>query len=47
MKFKVKNSKTQSFEIVQQILKYAPEWDSMKITVSLGNQKNNTYVSVK
>jgi len=47
MKFKVKNNKTQSFEIVQEILKYAPTWDSMKITVSLGKQKNNTYVSIK
>jgi hypothetical protein len=47
MKFKVKNTKAQAFEIVQQVIKYSPNWDCMKIVVKTGNQKNSTYVNVK
>ena len=46
MKMKVKNTQSQAFEIVREVLKYAPVWDSMKITVKLKNQKNSTYVNV-
>lgn len=46
MKMKVKNTQAQAFEIVREVLKYAPTWDSMKITVKLKNQKNSTYVNV-
>jgi hypothetical protein len=47
MKLKMKNTKTQAFELVSEILKYAPVWDCMKIVVKTGNQKNSTYVSVR
>ena len=47
MKFRVKNNRTQSFEIVQQVIKYSPDWDSMKIIVEIGKQKDNTYVNIK
>ncbi len=47
MKIKVKNTKTQSFELVSEMLKHSPVWDSMRIIVKTGNQKKNTYVSVK
>lgn len=43
---KVKNNQSQAFEIVREVLKYAPVWDSMKITVKLKNQKNSTYVNI-
>lgn len=46
MKMRVQNTQTQAFEIVREILKHAPVWDSMKIIVKLKNQKNSTYVNV-
>jgi hypothetical protein len=47
MKLKMKNTKTQSFELVSQMLKHSPVWDSMRIIVKTGNQKNSTHVNVK
>lgn len=46
MKFKTKNTKTQSFELVREILKFAPVWGSLKIIVAIGKQPDNTYVQV-
>jgi hypothetical protein len=46
MKFRIKNNKTQSFELVREILKFAPTWGGLKITVALGKQADNTYVKV-
>ena len=46
-KIRVKNNKQTSFSLVNEILKHSPEWDSMKIIVALGNQKDNTYVSIQ
>ena len=43
---KIKNNKEASFNLVTEILKYAPSWDSLKIKVMLGSQHKNTYVSV-
>lgn len=42
----IKNTKEGAFSIVREVLKYAPVWDSMKITVKLKNQKDSTYVNV-
>jgi hypothetical protein len=42
----IKNTKEGAFNIVAEIIKYAPVWDSLKIKVILGSQKKNTYVSV-
>jgi hypothetical protein len=46
MKFRVKNTQTQAFEIVQQIIKYSPDWDSMKIIVDAKNQNKRTFVKI-
>ena len=46
-KIRTKNTKQTSFSLVNEILKHSPEWDSMKIIVVLGNQKDNTYVSIQ
>jgi hypothetical protein len=46
-KIRVKNNKQASFSLVNEVLKHSPEWDSMKIVVILGNQKDNTYVSIQ
>ena len=43
---KIKNTRESAFSVVAEVLKFAPVWDSLKITVGLGNQKKNTYVRV-
>ena len=43
---KIKNTREGAFTIVSEVLKYAPTWDALKITVGIGNQKKNTYVRV-
>jgi len=47
MKIKTKNNQEQAFRLVHDIIRHSPEWDSMKIVVQVGNQKKNTYVSIK
>ncbi len=42
----IKNTKEASYSLVAEVLKHAPVWDSLKIKVILGKQKQNTYVSV-
>ncbi len=42
----IKNTKEASYNLVTEVLKHAPSWDSLKIKVILGSQNQNTYVSV-
>lgn len=46
MKIKVQNTQTQAFEIVQQVIKYSPDWDSMRIIVDAKNQNKRTFVKI-
>lgn len=46
-KIRIKNTKQMSFELVKDILKYSPEWDSMSLKVIVGKQDENTYLTIK
>jgi len=46
-KKQIKNTKQVSFELVKDILKYSPEWDSMSLKVIIGKQDENTYLTIK
>ena len=46
MKYKIRNTQEQAFKIVQEIIKYSPDWGSMKIVVDGRNQNQRTFVKI-
>jgi hypothetical protein len=46
MKYRVRNTQEQAFKIVQEIIKYSPDWGSMKIIVDAKNQDKRTFVKI-
>jgi hypothetical protein len=46
MKYKIKNTQEQAFKLVQDIIKYSPDWGSLRIIVDGNNQDKRTFVNI-